>query len=549
MRHRTPVSLPDLGEAWKLPEPLLKLSVPQPFPLTPALSPEERENHPPRCNKSRRSGISSDGQRGTRASGERAGVRGNRAHAVLTVSGCLRLLCFTLLLLAVAGCAVGPNYRRPPVDAPETFRGAGTATNSLADYAWWRLFNDPALHELIRVALTNNYDIRIAVTRVEQARALWAENRSLFLPQVNYAAGVGRGKNVQNNQPSNTGGQTGTGIFADGNISWELDLFGRIRRLNESARAQFLASQEARRDVTAVLVSEVASAYFQLLALDQELLIAQESTNSFGQSLRLFSERYHGGVASKLEVASAEALQAVAATSALDLQRQIVAQENLLCVLLGLNPGPVARGHALLGEELPPEIPPGLPSALLERRPDIRQAEQSLRSANAAVGVAKADFFPRLTLTGLLGQTSPELSTFTAGGNTAWSIAAGLTGPIFQGGLLRAQYRGARAAWDEARLQYQSTILTAFRGVADALTARQQYAAERGEQTRAVAAYQEAVKLANERYVQGRASYYEVLQEQQSLFPAETALTQIQLNQLLAVVQLYRALGGGWSAP
>jgi multidrug efflux system outer membrane protein len=430
-----------------------------------------------------------------------------------------------------------------------SFRGAGTETNSLGNYAWWQLFNDPALQQLIRIALTNNYDVRIAAARVEQARAIWTGNRSLFLPQVNYLAGVGRGKNVQNNLPSNSGGQTATGISADANVSWEIDLFGRIRRLNESARAQFFASEEGRRDVTAMLISDVAQAYFQLLALDQEWRIADESTNSFGQSLKIFSERYRGGVASKLEVSSAEALMASAATSALDLQRQIVTQENLICVLLGVNPGPVARDRALLAEELPPEVPPGLPSALLERRPDIRQAEENLRSANAMVGVAKADFFPRLTLTGLLGQTSPELSTFTAGANNAWSIAAGLTGPIFEGGLLKAQYRAARAAWDEARLQYQSTLLTGFREVADALAARQQLAAERVEQTRAVTAYQEAVKLATERYAQGRASYYEVLQEQQLLFPAENTLTQIQLDRLLAVVQLYRALGGGWSAP
>jgi multidrug efflux system outer membrane protein len=461
----------------------------------------------------------------------------------------MRLLCCVIFALTIAGCAVGPNYRRPSVDAPAAFRGAGTETNSLGDYAWWQLFNDPALQQLIRVALTNNYDVRIAAARVERARAIWNENRSLFLPQINYMAGVGRGKNVQNNLPANNGGQTGTGISADANVSWEIDLFGRIRRLNESARAQFFASEEARRDVTALLVSDVAQAYFQLLALDEELRIAEESTNSFGQSLKIFSERYRGGVASKLEVSSAEALMASAATSALDLQRQIVAQENLICVLLGVNPGPVARGRPLLAEALPPEVPPGLPSALLERRPDIRQAEASLRSANALVGVAKADFFPRLTLTGLLGQTSPELSTFTAGANNAWSIAAGLTGPIFEGGLLKAQYRAARAAWDEARLQYQSTLLTAFREVADALASRQQFAAERLEQTRAVTAYQEAVKLVNERYVQGHASYYEVLQEQQLLFPAENTLTQIQLNQLLAVVHLYRALGGGWSVP
>ena len=461
----------------------------------------------------------------------------------------MRLLGCVILALAMAGCAVGPNYRRPAVTAPESFRGAGTETNSLGDQAWWQLFDDAALQQLIRLALTNNYDLRLAAARVQQAHAIWAENRSLFLPQINYQGFVERAKNAVNNSPFNTVPPTTSDVYGMGIVSWEIDLFGRLRRLNESARAQFLASEEARHGVTAMLVSDVAQAYLQLLALDQELRIARDSTNSFGQSLRLFTRRYRGGVASKLEVASAEALEAAAATSALELQRQVVVQENLLSVLLGVNPGPVARGGSLLAQALPPEVPPGLPSALLQRRPDVRQAEASLRSANAMVGVATADFFPRLTLTGLLGQTSTELSTVTAGANNVWSIAAGVTGPIFQGGLLKAQYRAARAAWDQARLQYESTLLTAFREVADALAARQQFAAERVQQTRAVAAYQEALKVANERYLQGRTSYYEVLQEQQLLFPAENTLTQIQLNQLLAVVQLYRALGGGWSAP
>ncbi len=379
------------------------------------------------------------------------------------VAGC------ALVGLMLAGCAAGPNYRRPAIDAPAAFRGAGTETNSLGDQAWWEVFHDPALQQLIHVALTNNYDARIAAARLEQAHAIWAENRSLFWPQVNYQAGVGRGKNVQGNMPSSTGGKTGTGILADANVSWEIDFFGRIRRLNESARAQFLATDEARRDVMAMLVSDVAQAYFQLLALDQELRIARDSTNSFGQSLKIFGERFRGGVASKLEVASAEALMAAAAASALEVERQITAQENFLSLLLGVNPGPIARGSVLLPEALPPDVPPGLPSALLERRPDIRQAEENLRSANALVGVAKADFFPRFTLTGLLGQTSSELAGFFGSANQAWEIAAGVTGPIFEGGLLRAQYRAARAVWDEARLQYQQTILTAFREVADAL--------------------------------------------------------------------------------
>ena len=449
--------------------------------------------------------------------------------------------------LVLAGCAVGPDYKRPELNTPPTFRGAGPETNSLGDSKWWDVFQDPTLQQLIRIALTNNYDVRIAVDRVEQAHAIWMENRSQFLPQVNYLGGVGYGKNVLANTPFGSGEKAGAGFVGDVNVSWEIDLFGRIRRLNESARAQYFATDEARHDVTAAVVTEVAEAYFQLLTLDREWKIACDSTNSFGQSLKIFSERYRGGVASRLEVVSAQALMAAAATSALDLQRQITAQEDLICVLLGVTPGPVIRGGASLAQETLPEVPPGLPSALLERRPDVREAEQLVRSANAQVGVAKADFFPQLTLTGLLGASTSDLATFTAGANRAWEIAAGLTGPIFEGGLLKAQYRAAQSAADQAKLQYGQTVLTAFREVADALSALQRLAEEREEQTSAVAAYEDAVKLANERYAHGQANYYEVLQWEQLLFPAETTLAQIQFNQLQAVVQLYRALGGGWN--
>jgi multidrug efflux system outer membrane protein len=453
-----------------------------------------------------------------------------------------------LLALLLAGCAAGPDYKRPPVNAPPGFRGpAGAGTNSLADLPWWRVFRDDTLQQLIRAALTNNYDLRIAVTRMEQARAVVQQNRSLFLPQLTYQAAVGASQNVLNNTPTFSG-QSGSGWDLAANVSWEIDLWGRIRRLNESSRAQFLSTVEARRDVTISLIANVAQAYFQLLALDQELEIAGRSTNSFGQTLTIFDQRRKMGVASKLETASAEAALDTAAASVPELQRQIAVQENLISVLLGENPGPIARGRTLLQQELPPDVPPGLPSDLLQRRPDIRQAEQLLRSANAQIGVAKADFFPRINLTGLLGQASPELAWYTSGAGNAWSIAAGLTGPIFEGGLLVGQYRQAKAAWERARLQYQSAVLTAFQEVSNALISRDLLSRQRILQSHAVDAYKEAVQVANERYLAGRASYYEILQEQQQLYPAENALTQTQLNQLLSIVQLYRALGGGWDA-
>ncbi len=295
------------------------------------------------------------------------------------------------------------------------------------------------------------------------------------------------------------------------------------------------------------LIAEVAQDYFQLLALDRQLEIARESTNSFGQGLKIFDERLKGGVASKLETASAEALMDSAAATIPTLEQQIALQENLLSVLIGQNPGPIARGVIKLEEQTPPEVPPGLPSHLLERRPDVREAEQQLRAANAQVGVAVSDFFPQLNLTGLFGGVSPELSAVSSGGDVAWAVAAGLTGPLFHAGQLRGQYLQAKYTRDQFVLQYRQTVLNALQETSDALISREKLAEAREQQANAVDAYQIAVKIAFERYQQGNASYYEVLQEQQELFPAEDSLVQTQLNQLLAVIQLYRALVGGWA--
>ncbi len=450
--------------------------------------------------------------------------------------------------LLLAGCAIGPRYQRPEPGAPASFRNDNQAgaTNSFADLPWWEVFQDDALRGLIRTALTNNYDLRIAATRVEKARALAVVTRSQFFPLVGYVGSVARGKNASSGSPSYNSGVTGDTFMAAGEVSWEVDLWGRIRRLNESARAQYFATREARRDVTISVISQAAQAYFQLLALDEELAIARHATNSYGDSLKLFNDRLQGGVGSKLETSSAAALEAAAAATIPELERQMALQENLINVLLGQNPGPVARLGTPLEKLLPPEVPAGLPSALLERRPDVREAEQLLRSANAQVGVAEASFFPQIDLTALFGQVSPALSGFTFGGANAWNLAANAAGPLFQGGQLAAQYRQVKAAWEQARLQYQATVLNAMQEVSDALVARQKLAEESVQQSRAVAAYEEATKVAMERYQQGQANYYEVLQEQQLLFPAEDVLVQAKLNQLLAIVQLYQALGGGW---
>jgi multidrug efflux system outer membrane protein len=451
-------------------------------------------------------------------------------------------------LLWTAGCTVGPDYKTPDANAPASFRGEESAsTNSLADLPWWQLFQDTALQGLIQTALTNNYDLRVAMARVEESRALLAQSRSQFYPQVAYQGALGAARNVLGASPYYSGAPAGKGSDLAGSVSWEIDIWGRIRRLSESARSAFFATEEGRRGLTISLVANVAQSYFQLLALDEELSIAQATTNSFGQSLNVFSNRLRGGASSKLETAAAEAALASAAATIPELRRQVVFQENQIRVLIGLNPGPVARLPGSFQTASLPDIPAGLPSAVLERRPDIRQAMHLMRAANARIGVAQANFYPRITLTGLFGEVSPELTAFSGGTLGAWSAAGSVAGPIFQGGLLKGQLRQARAAWDEARFQYQSTVLNAFQEVSDALVARQELARERDEQDRAVAAYQEAVRVANQRYLGGRANYYELLQEQQLLFPAQTALTQTRLNQLLAAVQLYKALGGGWS--
>lgn len=448
--------------------------------------------------------------------------------------------------LILAGCAVGPNYKRPQTGIPPVFRGeAEPGTNSLGDLPWWNVFQDDTLQELIRTALTNNYDLRIAVTRVEQAQAMAAESRAQFFPQVNYEGIAERGKNSLNGFATFTR-HTTNDFSAVATASWEIDLWGRVRRLNESARAQFLASREAQRDVRISIIGQTAQAYFELLGLDADLKIEEEATNAFGESLKLFEEQLRYGVASRLETSAAQANEATAAAQIPELKRQIALQEDEINVLLGKYLGPVGRDDSAL-EKLPvPDVPAGLPSALLERRPDIREAEQELRSANAQIGLVEASFFPKLSLTGLFGQVSPELSLFTSGAANAWSFGANVTGPLFQGGQIAAQLRQVKAARGQYWLQYEQAVLNGFREVSDALISRQYYSEARAADEQAVAAYKEAVQVAIQRFRLGQASYFEVLQEQQQLYPAENALVASGLNQFLTTVQLYRALGGGW---
>jgi multidrug efflux system outer membrane protein len=466
----------------------------------------------------------------------------------MRTSNLKKLLLFAVAL-SLAGCAVGPNYKRPAVNAPAGFRGATSdvSTNSLADLPWWSVFKDPVLQDLIQVALTNNYDLRITLARMDQARALQAQARSQFLPQINYEGEATRGRNAFLTAPSPNGGKTMNSYLGGFEAVWEIDLWGRVRRMNEAARANFMATQEGRRAVMISLVSGVARGYFELLELDEQLMIAQRTGNSYERTLKLFSDQHAGGLASKLEVARAElALRTVTATVP-EIERQIALKENEINTLLGRNPGPVARTSTLLAQEMPVEIPVGLHSTLLERRPDVREAEQQVRAANAEIGVAVGDFFPRIGLTTFYGGTSMDFDKLLKSEVNIWSAAATAAGPVFTGGRLTGRYRQTKGAFEQAKLSYQQTALTAFREVSDALISHRRYEDERVEQSQAVGAGREAVELATVRYKEGKASYYEVLEAQQQLFPAENTLSRIEAARRLAVIQLYKALGGGWS--
>ena len=457
--------------------------------------------------------------------------------------------CWIVGVLTLAGCAVGPNYKRPAVEAPVTYRDAANqvSTNSFADLPWWGVFKDPVLQDLIRVALTNNYDLRIILTRVDQARALQMQARSQFLQQAGYVGEANRGRNEFLGLPTPNGGRTMNSFLGGFEAIWEIDLWGRVRRMNEAARANFMASQEGRRTVMISVVSGVARAYFELLELDDQLAIARRTRDSYERTYKLFDDRHTAGLASNLELSRAKlALRSVSANIP-EIERQIGLKENEINTLLGRNPGPVPRTSTLLAQQMPLEIPVGLPSALLERRPDVRMAEQNVRVANAEIGVALGDFFPRIGLTAFYGGASTELHNLTSSSANMWSVAASAAGPLFTGGRLTGRYRQAKAAWEEAKLQYQDTALGAFREVSDALISHRRFDQEQVEQAEAVSAGRQAVAVANDRYKEGKASYYEVLEAQQQLFPAENTLSRIEAGRRLAVVQLYKALGGGWS--
>jgi multidrug efflux system outer membrane protein len=452
-----------------------------------------------------------------------------------------RAIIILLTTAALAGCkTVGPNYQRPPVAIPDQFYGANGAPSaaSLADAPWFDVFGDPTLRALIDEALRNGYDARIAAARVEEARARFGIVNADRYPTVGYEINPTRQR---------VGGDGKTTVIAGAGISWEADLWGRIRRLNEAGRASYLASEEGRRAALLAMTSEVATAYFDLRELDAELDIARRSTKAFQETYDLFDRQLQGGTASGLETSRAEALLANESSNIPLLEQQIVAQENRINFLLGRVPGPIARGASLSDLPAPAAVPAGLPSALLLRRPDLRAAEQQLIAANANIGVAEAAFYPTLTLTGLLGGQSSDLANIVGHG-IAWSIGADLLGPIFNAGRLRSQQRVAVAQFEQARLQYEQDVTNALGEVSTSIVAMDRLAAAEHDRQRALRANQEAVRLVNLRYASGLSAYFEVLDAMEQLLAAENNVARTRRDRLVALVQFYRALGGGWQS-
>jgi outer membrane protein, multidrug efflux system len=453
-----------------------------------------------------------------------------------------------VMTVTIAGCKVGPQYRRPDVTPPQQFRSqlAAAEAGSLADLPWWQVFNDKALQGLITQALAGNYDLKVAVARIEQARAQVNVVRADLYPQVGYQANAAREKSFIP-LPQLQGNVTYNSFQVALNAAWELDVWGRIRHSTEAATAGLYAQDDVRRGIMLSLVSDIAANYFLLIELDRQLAIAQESATVYKQTLDLFTQRFQAGMDSKLGVVRAQAAYDSSNAAIAALNRAIPQQENAICVLLGSYPRSIERGTQLERQTMPPATPVGLTSDLLQRRPDIMQAEQVMIGANAEIGVAVANYFPRIGLSALYGAQGVHVDDLFKSNFSIWSIAAGLTGPIFQGGRLRANVQAQQAFWDESIEQYKQTVTVAFRETSDALIAQQTLVAQRSALESQVQANREAVDLAMQRYTGGRANYFEVLDAEQSLFPSENALAQAQRDQLVAVVSLYKALGGGWN--
>lgn len=456
---------------------------------------------------------------------------------------CLRIASLALL----AGCAIGPDYRRPAVDLPDAFRYSEKEARDTANIAWWRQFQDPVLDTLVLDALADNKDVKIATSNIEQAAGVVAQTRGALFPQVVYDGSAARQRGSERNAtpipPGVSNPQTALSLL--GGATWEIDLWGRIRRLSEAARADLLASEEARRGVILSLVAAVADNYMQLRGLDEQLSIARRTLATYGESVRLFELQFQYGQVSMMNVEQARTQYESAAAAIPQIEADIARTEHALSLLLGRNPGPIPRGRSIY-ELAIPDIPAAIPSRVLERRPDIAQSEQNLIAANARIGAAKALYFPTISLTGAFGQASADLSDLFRGPARTWSYAGSLTGPIFTGGAIAGQVQQAEAARRAALLRYESSIQGAFADVEDSLVIRAKTAEQLQAQERLVAAAREYTRLAQLQYDGGYSPYFTVIQAQEQLFPAELNQAKIRASLFSSFVNIYKALGGGW---
>ncbi len=458
-----------------------------------------------------------------------------------------KICAVAFICLLLFGCTVGPEYKRPPAVVPDVYRGIGPgpqpAAASLGDEKWWTVFNDPQLQALIREALSQNYDIRIAASRVLQAQAAFGIARADQYPSVTAGVGV---FNERYPQTRVTPEFETSPIQVNLSLAWELDFWGKFRRATEAAQANLLATEWGQRAVSASLVSNVATAYFQLLELDAEMEISKRSLESRKESLRLVEIRAKGGNTSLMDVRQSEQLVYTAAAAIPDLERRTEQQENLISILLGRNPGPITRGKSLVEHIVPPNVPAGLPSELLARRPDIESAEQALIAANARIGVARAAYFPQISLTATGGYQSTALTDLFSGPAGLWSFGGQLLQPLFTAGKIRSNVRYTEAQQQEAVLVYESSIEQAFREVADSLIAYRKNQEFRAQEELLTNSARDATRLADIRYRGGVSSYLEVLDSDTRYFDAQIGLAQARLNERLALVQLFNALGGGW---
>jgi multidrug efflux system outer membrane protein len=448
---------------------------------------------------------------------------------------------FGVLFIASGCMVVGPDYIRPDIEQPDNYRFSIDDSRAVANLDWWAQFGDPQLEALVDAALRNNKDVRIAAERVLQFAARVDVSRADLYPQLGYEGSAGRSKT----RLPGGGSVTDNAFFGGLNAGWELDIWGRVQRATEAERARLLAAEEIRRGIILSLVSEVATAYVRLLNLDEQLEITHKTVRSREESLRLFNLQFRGGVVSELEVAQVRSELEQARSRVPQIERQIALLENALSVLIGQNPGPIIRGRAFDALQEPP-MPAGIPSELLQRRPDIRAAEQQLIAANALIGVAEAQYFPRISLTGLFGFSSNELSDLIESDSNIWNYGGGLLGPLFDGGRIASEIRATEAAQRQAILDYQRVVLESFREVDDSLIDYRKLQEIAAAQRRQLAALRDYARFARLRYDEGQVSFIEVLDADRRLFDAELSDAINRGDVTIALIGAYKAMGGGW---